>query len=185
MTLPRALALCSLLTLLGAHHRPPTVFDLDRIGAPPPAIVVRRPDGTALPLAVHGKPTYVFLFASWCDACDVALPWVRAAYAKYGDRVRFIGIDVLDARPAALALIAKEALPFEVGIVDADTIDAVVDGDTRLNSGNKYALPADFILDASGVTRYAWHGVPVERDGTPIDVLPHYFSKLGLPEESP
>jgi len=120
----------------------------------------------------------VFLFASWCEPCSIAMPWIRAAYAAYGDRVQFIGIDVLDAHDAAEAYVRAQHLPFDVGIIDKNTIDAVVDDDARLAGGTKYELPADYVLDANGVVRDAWHGIPVDRDGSPLDVLPDVLAKI-------
>jgi len=74
--------------------------------------------------ALRGQPAYVFLFASWCEPCVAELPWIKTAYARYGDRIRFLGIDVLEDRAAATALAGRAALPFPVAYVDTATIDA-------------------------------------------------------------
>lgn len=178
----RLLALVASLALLGTVHRPVTVFDLsDAVGKPAPAVTLTGTDGDPLAFdALRGKPTYVFLFASWCEPCKLAFPFVRAAYAKYGDRVRFVGVDVLEDMTAARATIATENFPFPVAIYPIDALDAVVPPQTQLDSGTKYRIPADFLLDASGVVRYAWHGLNVDRAGTPFDVLPSYLAKLGV-----
>ncbi len=173
------LATLACVTLLGAARATPTVFDLDRVGAPAPPVVVPLADGTTLPLAaLRGKPVYVFLFASWCEPCSIAMPWIRAAYATYGDRVRFVGIDVLDSPADAAAYVRAQRLPFAVGIVPKSAIDAVAGDDARIAGGTKYELPADYLIDANGVVRTAWHGVPVGRDGSPLDVLPDALAKL-------
>jgi thiol-disulfide isomerase/thioredoxin len=143
--------------------------------------VLTRADGTTLSLAaLRGKPVYVFLFASWCEPCAIALPWIRAAYAADGDRVQFVGIDVLDSHAAAVAYVRAQHLPFDVAIVDKATIDAVADDDARLAGGAKYELPADYLIDAAGIVRAAWHGVPVDRGGTPLDVLPGALATAGF-----
>jgi len=155
------------------------VYDLDRVGAPLPAITVTLLDGTPLPLAtLRGRPAYVFLFASWCEPCVAELPWLKAAYARYGDRIRFLGIDVLEDRAAAAALAERAALPFPVAFVDTATLDAAVSLDARQYGGAKYLIPADFIIDGTGVVRGAWHGVPVDRDGTAIDAIPQHLAGL-------
>jgi peroxiredoxin len=182
MRLRTLLALVASLVLLAAGSRTTTVFDLsDRVGKPVPAVTLTESDGEALPLAtLRGKPTYLFLFASWCEPCKIAFPFVRAAYAKYGDRVRFVGVDVLEDEDAARKAIASENFPFPVAIYPISALDATVDPETQLSAGAKYHIPADFLIDANGVVRYAWHGVPVDESGAPVNVLPSYFAKLGL-----
>jgi thiol-disulfide isomerase/thioredoxin len=181
---PRTLALAVIASfaLTGAARRPATVFDLsDRVGRPAPAIVLTSSDGSALALdALRGKPTYVFLFAGWCGPCREALPFVRGAYAKKGDRVRFVGVDVLEDAAAARAAVTNAALPFPVAIYPVDELDAVISPDLQLRAGSKYRIPADFLIDANGVVRFAWHGLSVNDSGDPVDVLPSYLAKLGI-----
>jgi thiol-disulfide isomerase/thioredoxin len=177
-----ALAVIASLALTGAARRPATVFDLsDRVGKPAPAIVLTSSDGSALAFgALRGKPTYVFLFAGWCGPCREALPFVRGAYAKYGDRVRFVGVDVLEDAAAARSAVTSAALPFPVAIYPVDELDAIISPDLQLRAGTKYRIPADFLIDARGVVRYAWHGLSVNDSGDPVDVLPSYLAKLGI-----
>jgi thiol-disulfide isomerase/thioredoxin len=143
--------------------------------------VLASSDGSALAFdALRGKPTYVFLFAGWCVPCRNALPFVRSDYAKFGDRVRFVGVDVLEDAAAARTAVAKAALPFPVAIYPVEQLDAVISPDLQLRAGTKYRIPADFLLDANGVVRYAWHGLSVNDSGDPVDVLPSYLAKLGI-----
>ncbi|HEY0615243.1 MAG TPA: TlpA disulfide reductase family protein [Candidatus Elarobacter sp.] len=180
----RALALVLLASavLTGAARRPATVFDLsDAVGKTAPAVALAAPDGSPLSLEpLRGKPTYVFLFAGWCGPCRDAMPFVRDAYAKYGARVRFVGVDVLEDAAAARAAVAKADLPFAVAIYPIEQLDALVAPDVQLRAGTKYRIPADFLIDAHGVVRYAWHGLAMSREGDPVDVLPSYLAKLGI-----
>lgn len=165
--------------MLGARHAPATVYDLDRVGKPAPALTLTRLDGSPLALrALRGKPAYVFLYGSWCAPCMEALPAVVAAYRRYGDRIRFVGVDMLESRAAAAALAARAALPFEIAVVEPSEIDPIVDPDTRQRGGAKYLIPADFLLDADGIVRDAWHGVPVSTEGVPQDVVPARLQRL-------
>ena len=177
-----ALAIVASVALTGAARRPATVFDLsDAVGKPVPAVALVASDGSPLALgALRGKPTYVFLFAGWCGPCQEAMPFVRSAYAKYGDRVRFVGVDVLEDADAARTAVASAALPFPVAIYPIEQLDAIVAPDVQLHAGTKYRIPADFLLDANGVVRYAWHGLSVDYSGGPVDVLPSYLAKLGI-----
>jgi thiol-disulfide isomerase/thioredoxin len=176
------LALLASLALLGTNHRPPTVFDLsDAVGKPVPAVALTATDGAPLTLATPaGKPTYVFLFASWCGPCQEELPFVRNAYEKFGDRVRFVGVDVLEDAAAGRAAVANAGLPFPVALFPIDALDAIIDPTAQLAAGMKYRIPADFLIDGTGVVRYAWHGLQVNNTGAPVDVLPSYLAKLGV-----
>jgi peroxiredoxin len=181
----RLAALLGAIVLLAAARPGPTPFDLDRIGRTAPPLVIPLADGSPLDVrSLRGKPVYVFLFASWCEPCALAMPWVRRAYAAYGDRVQFVGIDVLDSPANAQAFVQAQQLPFAVGIVPESAIDVVANPIARQDGGAKYQLPADYLIDANGIVRAAWHGVPVERDGTPIDVLPQALSKAGFTSDS-
>lgn len=175
-------AVAATLALCAASHRPATVFDLsDDVGRSAPALALTVDGATTVDLAaLRGEPTYVFLFAGWCAPCQEELPFVRSAYASYGDRVHFVGVDVLEDATAAKAAVAAAALPFPVAIYPIEQLDAVVPPDVQLRSGMKYKIPADFLIDAGGVVRFAWHGLSVNNDGAPVDVLPSYLAKLGL-----
>jgi thiol-disulfide isomerase/thioredoxin len=178
----RLVAIAASVALLGVHSRVATIFDLsDDIGRRPPVLSLAQPDGSRLAIdAERGKPTYVFLFASWCEPCREALPFVRADYAKYGERVNFVGVDVLEDAPAATASVARAALPFPVAIFPVEQLDALISPAAQLASGAKYKIPADFLIDANGVVRFAWHGLAVDRSGDAVDVLPQYLAKLGV-----
>ena len=177
-----ALAVIASIALTGAARRPPTVFDLsDRVGKSAPSVILTSSDGTAFTFdAMRGKPAYVFLFAGWCTPCRDALPFVRGAYAKYGNRVRFIGVDVLEDAAAARTAVTNAALPFPVAIYPVEQLDAIISPDLQLRAGTKYRIPADFLIDANGVVRFAWHGLSVNDSGDPVDVLPAYLAKLGI-----
>jgi thiol-disulfide isomerase/thioredoxin len=176
------LAAAATFALTAAAHRPATVFDLsDDVGRVPAGITLLATDGKTIALSdLRGEPTYVFLFAGWCSPCRQALPFVRSAYATYGDRVHFVGVDVLEDAGAAKAAVDAAALPFPVAVYPIEQLDAVVPADVQLRAGTKYRIPADFLLDANGVVRYAWHGLSITGEGDPIDVLPSYLAKLGV-----
>jgi len=183
MSVLRSLALAAAtFAFTATSHRPATVFDLsDDVGRVPSAITLSADAGKTIALSdLRGEPTYVFLFAGWCSPCQQALPFVRSAYAKYGGRVHFVGVDVLEDPEAARSAITAAALPFPVAVYSIEQLDAVVSPDVQLRAGTKYRIPADFLLDANGVVRYAWHGLSITDAGDPVDVLPSYLAKLGI-----
>jgi thiol-disulfide isomerase/thioredoxin len=59
-----------------------------------------------------GHPVLVNIWASWCDPCIAEAPDLVAAHQKYGDRVRFIGVDVQDDRSGATDFIAQHQVPY-------------------------------------------------------------------------
>lgn len=167
--------------VLAARPVQVTVFDLDRVGKPTPGVTITGADGSTFALTgLQGKPTLVMLFASWCEPCMLEIPWIRAAQREYGTQIQFVGVDVLDSPTVAVAFLHRLAFPFTVGFVDTASIDAVVNEDTRQQGGMKYRLPAAYAIAADGTVVGAWHGVPVQADGTPIDPLPDYLARLGV-----
>jgi thiol-disulfide isomerase/thioredoxin len=50
---------------------------------------------------LEGTPVLVNVWGSWCAPCREEAPDLAAAHAEYGDRVQFLGLDVLDARESA------------------------------------------------------------------------------------
>jgi thiol-disulfide isomerase/thioredoxin len=61
---------------------------------------------------LHGTPVVVNVWASWCGPCQAEAPRFTAAAAAYGDRVQFLGVDILDDRDSARGFIAEHGLPY-------------------------------------------------------------------------
>jgi cytochrome c biogenesis protein CcmG/thiol:disulfide interchange protein DsbE len=64
---------------------------------------------TAL-LAASDRPVVLNVWASWCIPCRSEAPLLRQAQAEFGNRVRFIGVDLRDQQDAARAFIAEFGL---------------------------------------------------------------------------
>jgi thiol-disulfide isomerase/thioredoxin len=89
-----------------------------------------------------GKPTVINLWASWCRECRDELPLLAKADREYGDRVRFIGIDVVDAAPEAALRLAKDS-----GV----TYPQLVDREGRTRAPMHYSgLPQTVFVDEQG-----------------------------------
>jgi len=59
-----------------------------------------------------GHPVLVNIWASWCDPCIAEAPDLIAAHQKYGDTVRFIGVDIQDDRSGATDFINQHQVPY-------------------------------------------------------------------------
>ena len=89
-----------------------------------------------------GKPTVINLWASWCTECRDELPLLARADREYGDRVRFLGIDIKDAAPEAALRLAERS-----GVTYAQLVDRT----GRTQAPLRYSgLPQTVLVDAQG-----------------------------------
>lgn len=58
------------------------------------------------------RPAVVNVWASWCLPCRSEAPLLNEAFAKYGDRIEFIGIDVADNQADAKEFLDEFGLDF-------------------------------------------------------------------------
>lgn len=65
------------------------------LGTKIPSAMLQTLDGKTVNLADVAKgPAVVEFWATWCENCEALLPAVKAAYVKYGSRVKFVGVAV-------------------------------------------------------------------------------------------
>jgi peroxiredoxin len=88
------------------------------VGSRAPAVTVPDLDGRPVDLGRYlgKKPVFLEFWATWCPICEDLLPRVRAARARYGDRVAFIGVNVAvnQTRDRVRRYLTQHQVPFEV-----------------------------------------------------------------------
>lgn len=119
-----------------------------------PTTVDALPDADAAGLdellgQLRGTPVLVNVWASWCGPCRDEAPLLLDAADRYGDRVQFLGVDVLDARPSAAVFIA------ELGWTWPSVYDAA--GDV-MDAYGLLGPPVTLFFDADGTLVATWPG---------------------------
>jgi thiol-disulfide isomerase/thioredoxin len=123
------------------------------VGTRAPAAAVETLDGKAADLAQYVGKTPVLLefWATWCGNCKQLEPQIKALHAKYGKRVRFVGVAVSVNQSPELVkrYVAKHAMPWDQLY------------DRRGNATGAYDVPATsyiVVLDRTGKVVYTGLG---------------------------
>ncbi|MCA0143838.1 TlpA disulfide reductase family protein [Blastococcus sp. LR1] len=88
-----------------------------------------------------GRPTLVNLWATWCLPCREEMPLLQDAFERYGEQVRFLGVDTQDSPEAAASFVTD----LQIGY--AQVLDP--DGALLTELGVR-GLPVTLGLDADG-----------------------------------
>lgn len=71
-------------------------------------------DGKELPLSsLQGKYVVIDFWGSWCYWCMKGVPEMKAYYAKYNDKVEFLGVDCRDTEEQWKATVAEQEMPWK------------------------------------------------------------------------
>ena len=98
---------------------------------------------------LEGTPVLVNIWASWCGPCRDEAPHLASANEEFGDRVQFLGVDILDERGSARAFMREYGWTYP-SVFDASA--AIRDGLGLLGQ------PATLFYDASGELVKTWSG---------------------------
>lgn len=86
------------------------------------------PDEVIAILEHSTQPIVINVWASWCIPCRSEAPLIERAHHKFGDDIRFIGINVADTQDGARQFITEFGLSFE-NLFDATrTVPAALGG---------------------------------------------------------
>jgi thiol-disulfide isomerase/thioredoxin len=61
---------------------------------------------------LRGTPVVVNVWAAWCGPCKAEAPLLHGASQTYGDRVQFLGVDIVDSLDGARGFIAEHGLAY-------------------------------------------------------------------------
>jgi len=106
--------------------------------------------GPAVTLSgLRGRPAVVNVWASWCPPCAREMPILERAHRRLGDRVAFLGIDLLDRPDAA----AKASRDFGMTFPSVQDPDGLVRAELGLPGP-----PATLFVNAGGQIAHAEYG---------------------------
>jgi len=139
------------------YTRPKTNMSLNTVaaaeGQPAPDVTFKDLDGKDVSLAQYrGKVVLVNFWATWCEPCQIEIPWLIEMQQKYGPKgFTILGVDVDDEGKGVVAhFVEKERfdvngqkLPFNYPIFTGN--DAVAD-----KFGGLLGYPTSFLISKDG-----------------------------------
>lgn len=89
----------------------------------------------------RGQPLVVNFWGSWCEPCVDEMPALQRVHESLGDQVAFLGVNVNDAEEAAVRMVARTGV----------TYDLARDADGELGQALEVTtFPTTFLIDADG-----------------------------------
>jgi cytochrome c biogenesis protein CcmG/thiol:disulfide interchange protein DsbE len=98
---------------------------------------------------LEGTPVLVNFWGSWCPPCREEMPRLVAAHHEFGDRVQFLGVDIVDSRAEAEAFMDEFEMTFPSVFDPPDAI--------KTDLGH-FGQPVTAFYRADGSLSFAWTG---------------------------
>ena len=103
---------------------------------------------------LEGTPVLVNFWGSWCPPCHEEMPRLVAAHHEFGDRVQFLGVDIIDSRIEARAFMEEFGMTFPSVF---DVPDAIK------TSLGQFGQPVTVFFRRDGAFSFAYTG-PISED---------------------
>ena len=98
---------------------------------------------------LEGTPVLVNFWGSWCPPCKEEMPRLVEAHQDFGDRVQFLGVDILDDREEARAFMEEYGMAFPSVFDIPDEIKT---------SLGQFGQPTTVFFHADGAFEFAYAG---------------------------
>lgn len=123
-----------------------------------PDFTVLDMDGNEVNLSDYfGKPIIINFWATWCGPCKSELPAFDNMYAKYGDDVEFIMLNLTDG--------SRDTVDKVKQFVSDNSYSFPVYFDTTLEASNTYgaySIPNTYLIDDEGIPVHSQMGAMSE-----------------------
>lgn len=98
---------------------------------------------------LEGTPVLVNFWGSWCPPCKDEMPRLVAAHDEFGDRVQFLGVDIMDNREDAKLFMEEYGMTFPSVFDVPDVIKT---------SLGQFGQPTTVFFRADGSFEFAYAG---------------------------
>lgn len=115
------------------------------VGNPAPDFALQDLQGRTVRLSdLRGRPVLINFWATWCGPCRKEMPELQRFYARYGDQMELLGVDLAEPRERVEAFVRQGGYGWTF----------VLDSSGRV--AEQYlvmGLPTSFFVDAEGIVR--------------------------------
>ena len=112
---------------------------------------------------LDGTPVLVNFWGSWCPPCKEEMPRLVGAHREFGDRVQFLGVDIIDSREDATAFMEEYEMTFPSVFDPPDVIKT---------SLGQFGQPTTVFFRSDGTFEFAYSG-PI-----PEDILRRHLERI-------
>lgn len=140
-----ALAACGAEAPAPSRDAPRSLLPEDRLALPAYDLATFE----AMLAELRGTPVVVNIWGSWCPPCRAEAPELADVSRAFEGRVQFVGVDILDSRPAAREFILQADWPYP----------SVFDPTGAIRDGLGYVgQPVTIVYDGRGQKTFEWVG---------------------------